>query len=189
MVFKLMEGFTKHHRTFHPTNFKYKNNTEAKNDNENAEILNTHFNSLFNSQVQVNFAVLNNLPQCETRHELGEKLTSTEVKKAINSMPYDKSPGQSGLSTDIIKNLPPRAFNHFVKLIQDFWTEPDTDFASWHVTLLKVLYTGKGDPQDPNNNRGIALKETSAKVLSIIIATTRLLKRLKELNPASRLGT
>ena len=93
-------------------------------------------------------------------------------------MPYDKSPGQSGLSTDMIKNLPPRAFNNYVKLIQDFWTEPDTDFASWHVTLLKVLCKGKGDPQVPNNNRGIALKETSAKVLSIIIAT-RLLKSLK----------
>jgi hypothetical protein len=182
-----MEGFTKHHRTYRPTNFKYKNGTEAKSDNENAEILNTHFNSLFNSQVQVDFAVLNNLPQCEIRHEFGEKPTSAEVQKAINSMPYDKSPGQSGLSTDMIKNLPPRAFNYYVKLIQDFWTEPDTDFASWHVTLLKVLYKGKGDPQDPNNNRGIALKETSAKVLSIIIAT-RLLKRLKELNPTSQFG-
>jgi hypothetical protein len=33
-----------------------------------------------------------------------------------------------------------------------------------------MIYKGKGDPQDPNNHRGIALKETSAKVMSIIIA-------------------
>ena len=152
MVFKLMEGFTKHHHMYHPTNFKYKNGIEAKNDNENAEILNIHFNSLFNSQVQADFTVLNNLPQYEIKHDLGKKPTPTEVQKAINSMPYDKSPGQLGLSTDMIKNLSPRAFNYYVKLIQDFWTEPNTDFASWHVMLLKVLYKGKGDPQDPNNS-------------------------------------
>jgi hypothetical protein len=100
-------------------------------------------------------------------------------------MEYDKSPGQSGLSTDLIKNLPPRALNYYVKLIQDFWQNPNTDFSSWHITLLKVLYKGKGDPQDPNNSRGIALKETSAKVLSIVLAS-RLLKRLKEINPTSQ---
>jgi len=83
--------------------------------------------------------------------------------------------------------LRPLAFNDYVKVIQDFWSNPDTDFSSWHITLLKVLYKGKGDPQDPNNNRGIALKETSAKVLSIIIAK-RLLKRLNEINPTSQFG-
>ena len=102
-------------------------------------------------------------------------------------MQYDKSPGQSGLSTDMIKNLLPRAFNYFVKLIQDFWRNPNTDFASWHITLLKVLYKGKGDPQDPNNSCGIAFNETSAKVLSIVLAR-RLLKRLREINPTSQFG-
>ena len=53
--------------------------------------------------------------------------------------------------------------------------------------VLKVLYKGKGDPQDPNNSRGIALKETSAKVLSIVIAK-RLLRRFKEIDPSSQFG-
>mmetsp|Transcript_22629 Transcript_22629/g.32396 ORF Transcript_22629/g.32396 Transcript_22629/m.32396 type:complete len:650 (+) Transcript_22629:1533-3482(+) len=187
MVFKLMEGFTKHHRNYLPNNFKFKNGTEAKNDNDNAKILNTHFSSLFNSQVPVDFTVLDKLPQYEVKHEFGETPTHTEIQSAINSMEYDKSPGQSGLSTDMIKTLPPRAFDYYVKLIQDFWNNPNTDFSSWHITLLKVLYKGKGDPQDPNNNRGIALKETSAKVLSIINAR-RLLKRLKQINPTSQFG-
>ena len=104
MVFKLMEGFTKHHRNYLPTNFKYKNGTEAKNDNDNAEILNAHFKSLFNSQVQVDCTVLDKLPQYEIKHEFGEKTTPTEIQNAINSMSYDKSPGQSGLSTDMKKN-------------------------------------------------------------------------------------
>jgi hypothetical protein len=48
-----------------------------------------------------------------------------------------------------------------------------------------MMYKGQGDPQDPNNHRGIALKETSAKVMSIIIAK-RLLKRFREINPSTQ---
>ena len=114
--------------------------------------------------------------------------THAEVQSAVNSVEYDKSPGESGLSTDMIKSLPPCALNYYVKLIQDFWNDPNIDFSSWHITLLKVLYKGKGDPQDPNNNRGIALKETSAKAHSIIIAQ-RLLKGLNKSIPHLNLGT
>jgi hypothetical protein len=57
----------------------------------------------------------------------------------------------------MIKNLPPN-----VELIQEFWRDEKIDFDSWHATILNMLYKGKGDPQDPNNHCGIALKETSA---------------------------
>jgi len=53
MDFKLMEGFKKHHRSYLPKNFKSKNGSEAKNEDDNAAILNKHFHCLFNSQVQV----------------------------------------------------------------------------------------------------------------------------------------
>ena len=187
MVFNLMEGFTKHHCNYIPNNFKSKNGTEAKNDSDNTKILNNHLSSLFNSQVPVDLTVLDKLPQHRIKHEFGETLTHAKVQSAVNSMEHDKSPGQSGLSTDMIKSLPPRALNYYVKLIQDFWNDPNTDFSSWHITLLKVLCKGKGDTQDPNNNRGITLKKTSAKVLSIIIAQ-RLLKKLKQINPTSQFG-
>jgi hypothetical protein len=170
MIFKLMERFQGHHRTHLPSNFKNKNGIEAKNDDDNAVILNAHFHTLFNSQVEVDPTVLDNLPQLPIQHDLGEAPTANEIKSAIASMAYKKAPGQSGLTTDMIKNLPPKAFNHYVKIIQDFWINSEIDYDSWHFTVLNVLYKGKGDPQDPNNNRGIALKETSAKVLSIVLA-------------------
>jgi len=53
MVFKLMEGFQSHHRNYLPSNFRNKNGVEAKTDTENAQILNAHFQSLFNSKVQI----------------------------------------------------------------------------------------------------------------------------------------
>ena len=94
-------------------------------------------------------------------------------------MSYDKAPGQSGLTTDMIKNLPPEALNFLIQRIQDFWRDPNVDYEAWHTTILSTIYKGRGDPQDPNNHRGIALKETSAKVLSIILAD-RLLTRLRQ---------
>ena len=92
MVFKLMEGFTKLHRMYRPTNFKYKNGIEAKNDNENAEILNIHFNSLFNSQVQVDLTVLNNLPQNEISKTSHRELLTTTLN-------LSKISGQSPITT------------------------------------------------------------------------------------------
>ena len=187
MIFKLMEGFQSHHRNYLPSNFRSKNGIEAKNDTDNAQILNAHFQSLFNSEVQIDPTVLNNLPQQNIAHDLGNVPTAHDIKKAIAKMSYDKAPGQSGLTTDMIKNLPPEALNFLIQRIQDFWRNPNVDYEAWHTTILSTIYKGKGDPQDPNNHRGIALKETSAKVLSIILAD-RLLTRLRQIKPIAQFG-
>jgi hypothetical protein len=87
----------------------------------------------------------------------------------------------------MIKSLTPEAINFYADRIQEFWKDPNTDYESWHTTILSTVYKGKGDPQDPNNRRGIALKETSEKILCIIPAR-RLLSRFKELKPFSQFG-
>jgi hypothetical protein len=102
-------------------------------------------------------------------------------------MAHDKAPGQSKLMTDMVKNLPPSAQNFYIEIIQEFWKNKDVDLDSWPTTVLNTIYKGKGDPQDPNNHRGIVLKETSAKILSIVIAR-RLLRRFKQMNPSSQFG-
>ena len=187
MVFKLMEGFQKHHHTYLPANFKNKKGIEAKTDNDNADILNSHFHSLFNSDVQVDLSVLDEIPQHDVRHEFSDPPTAKEVKSAIASMAYEKAPGQSGVTTDMIKCLTPEAINFYIERIQAFWKDPNTDYESWHTTILSTVYKGKGDPQDPNNHRGIALKETSEKILSIVLAR-RLLNQFKQLKPSTQFG-
>jgi len=67
-------------------------------------------------------------------------------------MAYDKAPGQSKLTTDMLKNLPPQALNFYIDIIQEFWNNKDFDLSSWHTTILNTIYKGKGDPQDPNNH-------------------------------------
>ena len=60
-------------------------------------------------------------------------------------------------------------------------------FTSWHLNKLTMIYKGKGQTQDPNNWRGKCLKETSAKIVSIIIAEW-LLKNLWTYKPANQFG-
>ena len=119
MVFKLMDGFQKHHKNILPRNFKSKAGIEAKNDTDNAAILNDPFYSLFNSQVQVDYTVLDKLRQHETIHELGSPPSLNEVKNAISSMQYDKAPGLSGLNTNMIKSLPQEAIQRPNKKVLD----------------------------------------------------------------------
>ena len=68
------------------------------------------------------------------------------------------------------KNLPEEGFQILVSHIQQFWEVSDYDHKAWHKTKLMFLYKGKGKLEDPNNWRGICLKETSAKILSLILA-------------------
>jgi hypothetical protein len=63
MIFKLMEGFQKHHKVCIPKNFKSKNGIEATCNNNNAQILNSHFCSLFNSKVEIDDTVIESLSQ------------------------------------------------------------------------------------------------------------------------------
>ncbi len=67
-------------------------------------------------------------------------------------MANDKAPGKSGITTDMLKNLPPTAFQLYVELIQEYWKNQDVDYDRWHMTILSNIYKGKGDPQDPNSH-------------------------------------
>jgi hypothetical protein len=87
MVFKLMEGFQTHQELSMPKKFKSKACVEAKTDEDNAKILNTHFHSLFNSQVKIDTTVLDKLPQYEINHTLGDLPSKSEIKNAIKKWP------------------------------------------------------------------------------------------------------
>ena len=95
-------------------------------------------------------------------------------------MKNSKALGITGVTTDRLKSLPIAAINLLTDVIQDFMMSPNCNFASWHIQDLTTLYKGKGDLKEPNNWRGICLKESTAKIVSIIIAK-RLLKQLEKI--------
>ncbi len=100
MIFKLMEGFQTHHRKCVEKNFKYRSGKVAKKCEENAEIL---------KAVEVDFSVIDEIPAHEIQQKLGVTPSKKEIKKAISKMANNKAPGKSGLTTDMIKSLPPQS--------------------------------------------------------------------------------
>jgi hypothetical protein len=78
---------------------------------------------LFNSQTQVDESVLDEIPQKETKNQLDKIPCAKEDKSAINGMAYDKEPEKSGVTTDMIRNIPEQAFNLYIEVIQNFWQD------------------------------------------------------------------
>jgi hypothetical protein len=93
-----------------------------------------------------------------------------EVEKSINKMKQETAPGISVVMPDIIKALPEKALEHLTLIIQKIW-KGEEDHEVWHTLLPMALYKEKGKTNNPNNWRGICLKELSSKVISYIVST------------------
>ncbi len=130
---------------------------------------------------------INKLHQRDINEQLGRLPSQTEVTKAIKGMSSEKAPGKSGVTTDMLKNLPPDGFNLLTTLIQNYWQDINCDFDSWHTNILSLLYKGKGDSRDPKNWRPICLKETTAKIISTIVAK-RLLDHINDIGARTQFG-
>jgi hypothetical protein len=46
-------------------------------------------------------------------------------------MASEKPPGVTGITTDMLKNLPPEGFTLLTILIQCLWNENNCDFEHW----------------------------------------------------------
>ena len=82
MVFKLMEGLQKYHHTYLPANFKNKSGIKAKTDNDNTDLLNSHFYSLFDSEEQVNPSVLEKKAKHDIKNKLLKKSCASSLQNA-----------------------------------------------------------------------------------------------------------
>ena len=127
--------------------------------------------------------VLDSIQQHLTAYSLRDPPPDKEIFEAIQGMKNNKTPG---VTTDMIKNLPSEAHGLIASLVCNFWTNKNIDFITWHITKLSNMYKGKGE-QDSNNWRGICLKETSVKIVSIIVAKL-FLKHLKQISISSQFG-
>ena len=146
-------------------------------DKGNVNILKTHYHKVFNRSATVNLTILDSIKQLPIMENYRTIPNTQEIMSAVQGMKNNKAPGITGVTMDMIKNLPQEGTELLVSLIQEFWSNLEVDFDHWHRTKLSNLYKGKGDPQDPYNWCKICLKETTAKNLSIILSK-RLLKRL-----------
>ena len=99
--------------------------------------------------------LLEEIPQHPIYEHLGKSPTYKEIKRAIKSMTNDKAPGDSGMTTDMIKNLPPKALlfsllNSYVnsgkmmKLTLTHGTQPSSQQFTRAKVTTKTLTTTEG---------------------------------------------
>ena len=186
-VKELQAGLTGHHMPLQDMRMKMGDGSLASNDDENADIFAPHFQRLFNrDDAPVDYTVTNLLEKMETITETGEPPTIDEVRAAIAKMVNGKAPGEDGVTVAAIKALPDDAIELIVKYFDDFWTK-GTDYDEWHSAILKCL-PKKGDLSNPNNWRGICLKDIIAKIHSSIV-NTRLLTLIKAADFENQFGS
>ncbi len=128
-----------------------------------------HYHAVYNNHTEVDPSILNKIPWHPLQCNLGDTPSKKEIQNIIKHMKNDKAPGTSNVMTDMIKSLLQQGLNLLSELIMKYWTEPTADFELWHLTKLSSVCKGKDNQQDQNNHRGICLKETSAKIVSIIV--------------------
>lgn len=172
---RLQKGFKGHHKKKVITNFVRPDGTSASNNKENADILTKHFEKVYNgNKSEINIEqILSEIKQRETFFNLDEPPTIDELEIAIKLTVADKAPGPSGISPRAFKNLSQQGKLSLLQIITKIY-KGEQDPIEFHCASLKILHK-KGAQSNPSNWRGLALKETSAKLLSSII-NQRLLK-------------
>ena len=91
-----------------------------------------------------------------------------EVKEAIKDPKYYKSPGADEITAELIKNGGPNIEAFYHKLCCKVWNDQKWP-ADW-VKSIFVLIPKKGDTLQCTNNRNIALKSHSSRILLKIMA-------------------
>ena len=85
--------------------FRKENGKFAKTNKEIVVELVKHFHKLFNSKVNVDWTLLDELKQKYIKEELGTPLTLKEFISAIKKLNLHKTPGLNGISPHAIRAL------------------------------------------------------------------------------------
>ena len=150
-VCDMMKGFQGHFKNKAPKQFKDTTGTVGTDDYTNANIIQEYYQQVYSQQVSIDQNEINNLPQHQYNYEIGDPPSQQEVIQAIKRTASEKAPGETAVTTDMLKNLPPEAFIFLSQIIQKYWSDPECDFKPWHTSLLSIIYKGKGDTKDPKN--------------------------------------
>lgn len=104
-----------------------------------------------------------------SEEDLDKPISLFEIKNALKKMKAGKSPGCDGISNEFLKNLPEPALRTLQKAFNNIFETREID-ESWANIDIKMLFK-KGDREDPQNYRPIALENSSLKLLMNIINT------------------
>ena len=85
--------------------FKKEDETYTETDEEKLEILSTHFEKVFNSDVNIDWSILLEIKQKPILHFIDTELQFNEFSFAINKLTLHRAAGENGISPNAIKAL------------------------------------------------------------------------------------
>ncbi|KAK6736084.1 hypothetical protein RB195_019017 [Necator americanus] len=106
-----------------------------------------------------------------------EPPTESEVLVCIQKMINGKSGGDDGISTEMLKYLPPSGIREMTKIIRSIWIDERIPDSYRHAIIVPLHK--KVSVTDPRNYRGISLLHVMYMVLGRIILG-RLIKHREE---------
>lgn len=140
------------------------------------------------------FTQILNKTQTNTSHDIKIPIeienvtlfTTEEVQTAIRSAKNKKAAGPDGIYNEMLKES--------VDLLVEIWTDlfnrcltTGKTPENWKKSTIKVLYKGKGDTDNPNSYRGIALESNIFKIYSKLL-NRRLTESIDPLIPNQQFG-
>jgi hypothetical protein len=113
----------------------------------NADATQAHFQSVFyRGDNQVDKTVLDDIDPLNIDDATFQNTKSpptNRVENAIYKMKNDTAPGITGVSADMLQNLPTESVQYIAELIRRNWNN-QYNCPKWHTTTLTVLYKVKG---------------------------------------------
>lgn len=140
IVFDIIKGFHCHFKKLAPKPFKGADGNSMTDEASNANVIQQYYQKIFNQENNVDMEKINNIPQKSFNEQLGNTPSYKEITSAIKGMASEKSPDVTGVTTDMLKNLPPEGFALLTKLIQRFWNESNCVFEHRYLNILSLLY-------------------------------------------------
>ena len=92
----------------------------AMTNKENADILSNHYCKVFNWNVHYDPTIIDEIDQnSQANPALGIAPNMKEIKTVINKMKNNKAPGITGVTTNMLTNLPDEALKILTNIIQN----------------------------------------------------------------------
>ena len=126
--------------------------------------LNKHFSNLNTDETseEVTFNL--------TRHANDDTILNSSfsvdgVKKCIHKLKSRKCPGPDNILNKFLKYSPKNILELYTYVILKCGVVPQ----QWCIGYIRPLYKNKGDPNDPNNYRGITITSCLGKLFTTLI--------------------
>ena len=141
--------------------------TNIKSNSLTVEQLNDHFKRMFGEQAEPKQNTEPNVDINVTNEELDAQFTYSELHSAVFSQNNNKTPGVDNITSEIIKASYDLICPFLLKLYNHMFETGDYP-RSWGDSIISPIFK-KGDINDAQNYRGIALINILAKIYSQLL--------------------